>query len=327
MKQTQEYSVYYRHFDLPASFPAVALLGEAWVSRPEPVRRLHFHNCLEIGYLFEGSGLFYIEDEIVPVRAPCLTLAPQNVPHFTRAEEGSLCRWNWLYTDPARLLPQLAPQTSAALGRFLRELPPRACAFPADESPQAHALLRMALEEIGGERPDAQEVARELLCAMFLILMRAGGGEAAHPRANRPMASIEPAIAWIAANYMNEVSVEGLARLCHVSVSHFRRLFKQVLGWSPQEYLQIVRLDRACAMLYNCDYSVTEIAASVGYPSPSSFNRQFRRLYRMPPSRWRQKIRSEENPVVTAYFNALPPTTMQFFPKEYDGLKQAEREA
>ena len=49
----QEYAVFYRHFDLPASFPVIALLGDRWVSYPEPIRRIHFHNCLEIGYLFQ----------------------------------------------------------------------------------------------------------------------------------------------------------------------------------------------------------------------------------------------------------------------------------
>ncbi len=78
--------------------------------------------------------------------------------------------------------------------------------------------------------------------------------------------SIEPAISYIAGNYMNEISVGMLAGLCHVSVSHFRRLFRQVLGWAPQEYIQIVRIDRACAMLYNRDCSVTEISSSVGLP-------------------------------------------------------------
>ena len=116
---------------------------------------------------------------------------------------------------------------------------------------------------------------------------------------------------------MEEISIEKLSRLCHVSTSHFRRLFKQVLGWSPLDYVQMVRIDRSCVLLYNCDYSVTEIGLQVGYPSPSSFNRQFRRIHGISPSQWRQKMRSEENPIVTAYFNSLPPSNFQFFPVEY----------
>ena len=325
MADGQEYAVFYRHFDLPANFPVIALLGDTWVSRPEPIRRIHFHNCLEIGLLYEGSGIFYIDGETVAVEAPCVTLIPQNVPHFSRGSEDSVCYWNWLYVDPIQLLPNLNPQTSSAMSRLLRSLPARDCAYPAALHPRIYELIRMVIQEIGSNQPYRQEIARELLCAVFLMLLRQRDPTAMEQKARRGMTSIEPAIAHIAENYMNEISVAGLAELCHMSVSNFRRRFKQVLGWAPQEYLQVIRVDRACAMLYNCDYTVTEIAASVGYPSTSSFNRQFQRLYRMSPSRWRQKIRGEENPVVTAYFNALPSTTMQFFPKEYDDLKQGGR--
>lgn len=324
MGEKQEFAVFYRHFDLPASFPLIALLGPAWISPPEPIRRIHFHNCLEIGYLYEGSGLFYVDGKMVPVQAPCITLVPQNMPHFCRAAEHSLCRWNWLYTDPIQLLPHLSPHTADTIRHFLLGLSPSNFAFSEEAYPQVHALLRMVLEELEHSRPNGQEVVRGLMGALFLMLLRRQIDEAPRHSVNRRMAGIEPAISYIAANYMNDVSVEDLAERCHVSVSHFRRLFKQVLGWAPQEYLQIIRVDRACAMLYNCDYSVAQIAESVGYPTPSSFNRQFKRLYHMPPSQWRQKIRSEDNPVVTAYFNALPPTTMQFFPTEYDSPNRKE---
>ena len=326
MEKDQEFAVFYRHYDLPANFPVIALLGPTWVSLPEPIRRIHFHNCLEIGYLYEGSGLFCVDGEMVPVQAPCITLVPPNMPHFTRAAENSLCRWNWLYTDPIHLLSHLSPQTADAIRHFLLGLSPVNFALSGKEYPREHTLLRMALEEMGDLRPNGQEVVRELMGALFLMLLRRRGEDAPRHSVNRRMASIEPAISYIAANYMNDVSVEALAEKCHVSVSHFRRLFKQVLGWAPQEYLQIIRVDRACAMLYNCDQSISQIAESVGYPTPSSFNRQFQRLYHMSPSRWRQKIRSEENPVVTAYFNALPPTAMQFYPTEYDSLNHMSKE-
>ena len=324
MSEGKKYAVFYRHFDLPANFPVIALLGDKWVSRPEPIRRIHFHNCLEIGFLYEGKGLFYIDGETVGVEAPCVTLIPQNVPHFTRAAERSMCHWNWLYIDPAQLLPNMNPQTAKAMDRFFQSLSAQACVCPADQYPQVYALMKMVVRELGSNQSYHREIVRELLGAMLLYVLRRGGPTLGKPSARRRMTSIEPAITCIAENYMNDIAIPMLARLCHVSLSHFRRLFKQVLGWSPQEYIQIVRIDRACAMLYNCDRSVTEISAGVGYPSPSSFNRQFQRIYHMSPSQWRRKVRNEENPVVTAYFNALPPTTMQFFPKEYDNPKPTE---
>lgn len=59
------------------------------------------------------------------------------------------------------------------------------------------------------------------------------------------------------------------------------------------------------------------IGMEVDYPSPSSFNRQFRKIHGVSPSHWRQKMRSEKNPMVTACFSSLPPSNDQFFPVEY----------
>ena len=317
-RQKLQVNIFYRHFDLPANFPVIALLGPTWNSTAEPVTRMHFHNCLEIGYLYDGSGQLYIEDRIIPVQAPCVTIVPPNAPHSTRADDGGECHWNWLYVDPIQLLPQLGPRLANSLNQYQRTLSGEDCVLSREAHPKICTLVQMILDEMGNTPAHYHDVARELFYAMFMMLLRmartsSDGGHCVNQR----MSYITPALSHIAENYMSDVSIEELAQLCHVSASHFRRLFKQVLGWSPQEYLQIIRVDRACALLYNCDYSVTEIGMQVGYPSPSSFCRQFKRIYGMSPSQWRLKVRSEENPVVTAYFNAVPPTTMQFFPAEY----------
>jgi AraC-like DNA-binding protein len=120
----------------------------------------------------------------------------------------------------------------------------------------------------------------------------------------------------IAENYMDNITIADLSAACHLSASHFRRVFKQILGHSPLDYVHMVRIDRACVLLYNHDHSVTEIAHQVGYVSQSSFLRQFHRIRGTSPNQWRMRMRSEENPMVTAYFNSLPPSNFQFFPME-----------
>ena len=54
--------IQYRHYNLPANFPVVGLLGDSWKSTYTPITSIHFHNCIEIGMLFEGSGMFFLEE-------------------------------------------------------------------------------------------------------------------------------------------------------------------------------------------------------------------------------------------------------------------------
>ena len=314
----EQHSIYYRHFDLPANFPVIGLLGDSWKSYPEPLTRLHFHNCMELGYLSSGSGTLHIGGQTVPFKAPCLVIAPPNVPHAHMADEGEVCCWNWLYVDPQAMLPALSPRLHSKLSEYQRHVGGADCVLHSDAHPDVLAILRMIISELEGAQTHYHHIVRELFGTLFLLLLRScTGADRSDPYANRQLGCIAPAIAYIAENYMEDVSIEALSSLCHVSSSHFRRLFRQVLGWSPLDYVQMVRIDRACALLYNCDQSVTEIGMQVGYPSPSSFNRQFRRIHGVSPSHWRQKMRSEENPMVTAYFNSLPPSNYQFFPIEY----------
>lgn len=299
-------NIYYRHYDLVPDFPVVGLVGPCWKSTGEPITRLHFHNCLEIGLMYEGSGTLYVNDETVELQAPCVTIVPPNAPHITCASESSgIARWKWIYVDPIQLLPQLSPQLANELHQYQRVLSGESCRICKDEHPEILQLILLIISELENRGEHFHTVVRELLYATFMLLLRntRPSSEEKH-YVNRPLGCIAPTLSYIAENYMNDITIEDLSQMCHVSTSHFRRLFKQVIGWAPLEYLQIIRIDRACALLFNCNYSITEISLQVGYPSPSSFNRQFRHIYGISPSQWRQKMRSEENPEVTAYFNA-----------------------
>lgn len=319
MRQPEAHgSIYYRHFDLPANFPVIGLLGDSWKSCHEPLTRLHFHNCMELGYLSSGRGRLYLGDQVLPFEAPCLVIAPPNVPHAHVTDEGEVCCWNWIYVDPQTMLSNLSPRLTGKLSEYQRNVGGADCILTCDAHPDTLAILRMIIRELEGAQTHYHHIVRELFGTLFLLLLRSCSGTAQNDHfMSNQLGCIAPAISCIAAHYMDDLSIEQLSRLCHVSSSHFRRLFKQVLGWAPLDYLQMVRIDRACALLYNCDRSVTEIGMEVGYPSPSSFNRQFRKIHGISPSHWRQKMRSEENPMVTAYFNSLPPSNYQFFPIEY----------
>lgn len=317
MRKEINRNIFYRHFDLPAHFPVVGLLGPSWQYTCEPITRMHFHNCLEIGYLYKGSGLYLVDDQRIPFQAPAIVLAPPNTPHVNIVDEGSTCGWKWLYLNPLQLLPHLSPRLANAISQYQYRLCGADCVVSAKEHPKIFNLTELIIDEMEQNPQNYQVVVRELFYALLLMLLRISPTVSTNEHyVNTRLSSIAPAISFIAENYMNDISIEELARLCHISTSHFRRIFKQVLGWAPLDYLQVMRIDRACVLLYNCDQSVTEIGLQVGYPSPSSFSRQFRRLHGISPNHWRQKMRSEENPIVTAYFNSTPPTTQQFFPLE-----------
>ncbi|MFU8780922.1 MAG: helix-turn-helix domain-containing protein [Kiritimatiellia bacterium] len=83
----------------------------------------------------------------------------------------------------------------------------------------------------------------------------------------------------------------GMAKVAHVSVSQFRRLFYAATGVTPNVYLVRERVSRAQKLLIESDLTLTVIADTLGYRDVYYFNRQFRCVTGMPPAAYRRMHR------------------------------------
>ena len=90
-------------------------------------------------------------------------------------------------------------------------------------------------------------------------------------------------------DYSKPLDVPALARIAHVSESHFIRTFGATFGETPHRYLQRRRVERAMFLLRETDRSVTEICFDVGFASLGTFSRTFSEIVGEPPTtyRWR----------------------------------------
>ena len=89
----------------------------------------------------------------------------------------------------------------------------------------------------------------------------------------------------------------ALARIAHVSPSHFSRTFRAVFGETPHRYLQRRRIERAMALLRDTTNPVTEVALLVGSNSLGTFSRTFRDVVGLSPSEYRRRSRQFSAPV------------------------------
>ena len=87
--------------------------------------------------------------------------------------------------------------------------------------------------------------------------------------------------------YAESISLDDMAGVACLSVNHFLRTFKQILGQTPHQFLVSTRLARATILLTDTDRSVTEVALAVGFESPGSFSWLFRRRFGVSPTGFR----------------------------------------
>ena len=97
------------------------------------------------------------------------------------------------------------------------------------------------------------------------------------------------AVVYIEHNYDKNITVEDIAKKCKLDRSYFGKVFKNVVGESPQEFLIHYRMTKAADALIIGDESVGDIGASVGYPNLLHFSRAFKGVYGMSPREYRQK--------------------------------------
>jgi AraC-like DNA-binding protein len=89
--------------------------------------------------------------------------------------------------------------------------------------------------------------------------------------------------------YAAPLDVPALARIAHVSESHFIRTFRATFGETPHRYLQRRRVERAMFLLRDTDRRVTDICLNVGFTSLGTFSRTFRDIVGETPSAYRAR--------------------------------------
>ncbi len=100
-------------------------------------------------------------------------------------------------------------------------------------------------------------------CASFLMQFLA---LAARLRTDKGRAGfrIERAVSAMYSDYADNRSVADYARLCHLSESRFRHVFREEMGCSPKDFLLQMKLDNALELLCFSDMPLTEISEAVG---------------------------------------------------------------
>jgi AraC-like DNA-binding protein len=104
--------------------------------------------------------------------------------------------------------------------------------------------------------------------------------------------AVETAL-WIDAHSHRSIDLEDAAAEADISPFHFLRLFANVLGVTPHQYLVRSRLRHAARRLADEDSSITDIAYDVGFGDLSNFVRTFHRAAGVSPLRFRQASRGK----------------------------------
>lgn len=85
-------------------------------------------------------------------------------------------------------------------------------------------------------------------------------------------------------------TLKGLSAELKYNASYLSRFFMKHVGIPYCEYVRNTKINHACLLLSDTDYSMNDIARKCGYESPSSFNRSFRQVMGQSPTAYRREV-------------------------------------
>lgn len=100
---------------------------------------------------------------------------------------------------------------------------------------------------------------------------------------------------YIDQHYHEPLTVRAICDGLHLSESYVSHVFKDMLGYSPMQYILRRKIGEAQTLLISTDYPISQIARMVGFDAQSHFNQRFSKYVGISPGRFRKNYRGRHD--------------------------------
>lgn len=126
-----------------------------------------------------------------------------------------------------------------------------------------------------------REMIVELACEAQNLVIHMGSN-------NRQI--LQNAITFIRENYQSDIGLKDAAEHVYLSPNYFSMMFKQLSGVSYVDYLNSVRVEKACELLKNSGYKTYEVAFQAGFKDEKYFSYIFKKVTGQSPSQYKKGL-------------------------------------
>jgi len=98
---------------------------------------------------------------------------------------------------------------------------------------------------------------------------------------------IAKAVEYIEENLKNEIDLYACAKACGYSQYHFLRVFKELTGFTPADYIRKRRISEIAKLICENEEYISEIAFAYGFNSKENFIRAFKAEHNILPKEYK----------------------------------------
>ena len=111
----------------------------------------------------------------------------------------------------------------------------------------------------------------------------------------RHLNSLNNILLYIENNFNEDITIDKLCSMANFSKYYFCHLFKEITGKSVGDYVNLIRINKAEAMLRSSRINVTEAAMACGFNDVNYFARVFKKYKNRTPSQLKKETDTQEN--------------------------------
>jgi AraC-like DNA-binding protein len=253
-------------------------------------KALHHYFQRQIGitqviiiYCTDGKGWIQFDKKKIPVGAGEICFIPSGVPHAYGAQSSNPWTIYWFHVGG-----RLRDEIIGALPNSGN----RPVVFQIGFSEERNALFKQMTSTLLKGYSATNLMFANLTFQYYLATIISSENFKRDADSSLDNNTTNKAIDFMQLNLSNALTLDNIAQEAQLSSSFFSRKFRQDTGYSPIEYFNHLRIQKACQLLHFGELRINEIALSIGIEDPFYFSRLFKKHMGISPGTYRNNSRN-----------------------------------
>jgi AraC-like DNA-binding protein len=241
----------------------------------------HYHDYFELYFLEQGKRYHMVNDSLYCLHSGEFIIFPPYVMHHSYGDTDEPFKRLLIYFSPETvLIPDIIPMLNDSAKVY---------------RPKANDSILFFLKEVLKEQNEQKlysEDAMQMLLNQLLIKTVRHVSETLVPEIKNRITDI---IHYLHQNFAETISLEDLAAKFYISPYYLCREFKRYTNSTIIQYINHLRIISAQRMFMETDKNITDISVAVGFSNVTHFDRVFKSITGMSPSKNRKQYLDKKN--------------------------------
>jgi YesN/AraC family two-component response regulator len=259
-----------------ASFPVIYHVDLLESSKQSSSFRAHWHDSIEILYFVEGTANVKCDNNTVSANLGDIVIVNTNQLHQIHSTSKK-CKYHCLIISPS------------FFNRNELDLFTKVFVNLVSQDIYITNLFDSIINEFNSKDKNYKLSIRGCIYNVFTYFMRncINDTTVISNQRKKILDAIKLTLSYMENNYQKPITLDEICSRIYLSKYYLCRIFKEEIGKSPIEYLNLIRISKATELLQSGKYNVTEAAEKCGFSNISYFSKVFKKYKSQPPSKMR----------------------------------------